>query len=104
MLAESEPTIRYWEKNFHDLKPRKSAGGTRSYSKENIETLKRIQFLLRDQKLTIAGAQKRLRNKFADDTDKSKKLLLEKLETIKKELQALLHEMAEPEDLSKYNS
>lgn len=103
-IGESEPTIRYWEKEFHELKPRKTPGGTRFYTKENIELLKRIKFLLREQKLTIAGAKKRLKNKYAEDTDKTKQLLLEKLEFIKKELNDLIKQMAEPEDLNKYNS
>ena len=103
-IGESEPTLRYWEKEFRELKPRKTPGGTRFYTKENIELLKRIKFLLREQKLTIAGAKKRLQNRYADDTDKTKQLLLEKLEFIRKELNELLKQMAEPEDLSKYNS
>ncbi len=103
-IGESEPTIRYWEKEFHELKPRKTPGGTRFFTKENIELLKRIKFLLREQKLTIAGAKKRLKNKYADDTDKTKQVLLEKLEFIKKELNDLIKQMAEPEDLNKYNS
>ncbi len=103
-IGESEPTLRYWEKEFRELKLRKTPGGTRFYTKENIELLKRIKFLLREQKLTIAGAKKRLQNRYADDTDKTKQLLLEKLEFIRKELNELLKQMAEPEDLSKYNS
>ena len=102
-IGESEPTIRYWEKEFHELKPRKTPGGTRFFTKENIELLKHIKFLLREQKLTIAGAKKRLKNKYANDSDKTKELLLEKLEFIKKELNDILKQIATPEDLSKYN-
>lgn len=104
LIGENETTIRYWEKNFNALKPKKSPGGTRFYTQENIELLKRIQFLLRNQKLTIAGAQKRLKNKYADDADKSKQLALEKLEFIKNELNELLKLLAQPEDLNKYKS
>ena len=51
-------TLRFWEKKFKQLKPTILAGGRRYYSVKDIEVVKIIFFLLKDQGLTINGAQK----------------------------------------------
>jgi DNA-binding transcriptional MerR regulator len=67
-LLDLKPHIlRYWETEFPQLSPHKTRGGTRRYSLEDIETLKRIQNMLHEQKFTIEGARKRLK-----DTTKQK--------------------------------
>ena len=58
--GESAPThtIRYWEKQFKQIKPKILNGNRRYYNKENIELLKKVQFLLKKQGMTISGAKK----------------------------------------------
>ena len=56
-------TIRYWEKEFTQIKPKIFNGNRRYYDKENIELLKKIHFLLKDQGMTINGVKKILRDK-----------------------------------------
>ena len=56
-------TIRYWEKEFKQIKPKILNGNRRYYDKKNIELLKKIQFLLKDQGMTIKGVKKILNNK-----------------------------------------
>ena len=51
-------TIRYWEKEFKQIKPRILNGNRRYYDNENIELLKKIQFLLKGQGMTINGVKK----------------------------------------------
>ena len=51
-------TIRYWEKEFKQIKPRILNGNRRYYDKKNIELLKRVKFLLKDQGMTIHGVKK----------------------------------------------
>tara|TARA_B110000444_G_C18367983_1_gene379094 strand:+ start:120 stop:494 length:375 start_codon:yes stop_codon:yes gene_type:complete len=51
-------TLRFWEKNFKQLKPTILAGNRRYYSEKNIEVLKMIIFLLKEQGLTVNGAIK----------------------------------------------
>ena len=53
-------TIRYWEKEFKQVKPKVFSGNRRYYDKSNIEVLKRIKFLLKDQGMTINGVKKML--------------------------------------------
>jgi len=56
-------TIRFWEKEFKQIKPMILNGNRRYYDKENIELLKKIHFLLKDQGMTINGVKKILNNK-----------------------------------------
>tara|TARA_X000000368_G_C22897526_1_gene652542 strand:+ start:591 stop:959 length:369 start_codon:yes stop_codon:yes gene_type:complete len=56
-------TIRFWEKQFKQVKPMILNGNRRYYDKKNIELLKKIHFLLKEQGMTINGAKKLLNNK-----------------------------------------
>ena len=51
-------TIRFWEKEFKQIKPKILSGNRRYYDKKNINLLKKIKFLLKDQGMTINGAKK----------------------------------------------
>ena len=59
----STHTIRYWEKNFKQIRPKILNGNRRYYNLENIELLKKIHFLLKEKGMTINGVQKILNNK-----------------------------------------
>tara|TARA_B100001564_G_scaffold271727_1_gene233377 strand:+ start:254 stop:628 length:375 start_codon:yes stop_codon:yes gene_type:complete len=51
-------TIRFWEKQFKQVKPKILAGRRRYYDNRSIEVLKKIKFLLKEKGLTINGAKK----------------------------------------------
>ncbi len=55
-------TIRYWEKEFKQIKPRIFNGNRRYYDEKNIQLLKKIHFLLKEQGMTIEGVKKILKN------------------------------------------
>ena len=59
----STHTIRFWEKNFKQIRPKIFNGNRRYYSLENIELLKKIHFLLKEKGMTINGVKKILSNK-----------------------------------------
>ena len=56
-------TIRYWEKEFKQIKPKILTGNRRYYDEKNIEILKKIHHLLKEQGMTINGVKKILNNK-----------------------------------------
>jgi DNA-binding transcriptional MerR regulator len=58
--------LRFWEKEFPQLKPKLRARGRRYYTPENVKLLKKIQYLLKDKGLTIKGAKKIIDNNFND--------------------------------------
>ena len=51
-------TIRFWEKEFKQIKPKILKGNRRYYDLKNIELLKKVHFLLKEQGMTINGAKK----------------------------------------------
>jgi len=52
--------LRYWEKEFPVLKPRKNKGGNRLYTPEDITLINRINHLRKTEGLTIPGVRQRL--------------------------------------------
>ena len=56
-------TLRFWEKQFRQIKPSVKAGNRRYYSKNDFKIIKLIKYLLRDQGLTIKGVKKILNKK-----------------------------------------
>lgn len=56
-------TLRYWEKQFEELNPRKDGHGNRYYTREDQDLIKRIKYIRDDLKITrIEAIRKELRN------------------------------------------
>jgi DNA-binding transcriptional MerR regulator len=55
-------TIRFWEKEFKQIKPKIFIGNRRYYDEKNIQLLKKIHYLLKEQGMTINGVKKILNN------------------------------------------
>jgi len=54
--------LRYWEKEFQNIRPKRADSRQRTYQREDIETIGEIKKLLYEEKLTIDGAKKRLKS------------------------------------------
>ncbi len=62
ILGENVSAVRYWSNYFEQfVKPVRNAKGNRLYHPEDIETLKQIQFLVKEQGLTLEGAAQRMK-------------------------------------------
>lgn len=85
--------LRFWEKEFPMLRPKKNKGGNRHYQKRDIELINQIKQLLYEENYTIAGARKKLR-RIGSSPEKKKLILKAKSKTllgeIKKELEDIL--------------
>ena len=70
-LGQSNPTytIRFWEKEFKQIKPKILSGNRRYYDKKNVDLLKKIKFLLKDQGMTINGVKKILNSEQSNKLD-----------------------------------
>ena len=91
-------TIRYWEKEFKQIKPKILSGNRRYYDTENVKLLKKIYFLLKEQGMTIKGVKKLLNNREPLKLDESSnnhikatefKIKLKKISNIIKNLKQL---------------
>ena len=83
-------TIRFWEKEFKQIKPKVFSGQRRYYDDDTINILKKIKYLLKDRGMTLNGV-KRLLNSDNSNIDEShntsinqKKIIKSKLKNIKK--------------------
>jgi len=65
-LLQVQPSVlRFWESQFHQVKPLKRMGGRRYYSAEDIALVTHIRDLLYKEGFTIKGVQKKLKEKGA---------------------------------------
>jgi len=86
--------LRYWEKMFPQLKPEKDETGQRVYTKSDIDVILRIKSLLYEERYTIDGARRRLKeeskykSKYKDSEDAQELLTI--LRTVKSILQEVL--------------
>ena len=84
MLNVNTSLIRFWEKNFDIIKPHKNKKGNRYFTKEDIENLKLIYHLVKEQRMTLEGAQKKLSENKQSVSDNYK--IIESLTSIKQML------------------
>ena len=85
----STHTIRFWEKQFKQIKPKIFSGNRRYYDENTILILKKIKFLLKDKGMTLNGVKKALNSEDSDideiynTTIKQKNILKSKVKKIK---------------------
>ena len=78
-------TLRYWEKQFDELQPRKDGHGNRYYTRENIEVIKRIRYIRDELKITrIEAIRKELKGN--DKKSDERQAALEILQRVREEL------------------
>ena len=77
----STHVIRFWETQFKQIKPKILNSNRRYYDEKTIDLLKKIQFLLKDQGMTINGVKKILNNQASLELDEiaNKSIRTEKL-------------------------
>ena len=65
----STHTIRFWEKQFKQIKPKILNSNRRYYDEKTINLLKKVKFLLKEQGMTINGVKKILNNEASLELD-----------------------------------
>ena len=79
--------LRFWEKEFKEINPKKKKGGSRKYTPEDVVTIQKIHHLLKEKGLTIEGAKKQL--KLKDLAEDKNLVVIQKLEQLKSQLHQL---------------
>lgn len=92
MLEINASNLRFWEKEFKQLKPKRNDKGTRFYTQDDINLVKQIIFLVNDQNLTLEGARQKLNQK--KDRVTKQLELIERLKKIKTELRGISKALA----------
>ena len=80
--------LRHWEKEFPQLKPKRNEKGTRFYTPQDVQLIKQICFLVKEQKLTLEGARKKLSQK--KDVVAKQQEVVERLKIVRGELVGIL--------------
>ena len=92
--------LRYWETEFHSIKPQKTRSGQRLYRRQDVELILRIRDLLYEQRFTITGARSRLRELGHDEAAPPPlpppQVNLETMRKIKQAVQELIGLVEEP--------
>ena len=70
MFQVNASLIRYWEKEFEIIKPKKNKKGNRYFTKQDIDNFHLIYHLVKERGMTIKGAQLKLKDN-KNDTDES---------------------------------
>lgn len=83
--------IRFWEKEFDIIKPKKNAKGNRKFTPEDIKNLELIYHLVKERGFTLEGAKTHLKEEGRKTLDNFE--IIRKLETIKSSLIQLKNQL-----------
>ncbi len=79
--------IRFWEKEFDIIKPKKNAKGNRKFTPRDIKNFEQIYYLVKERGFTLEGAKQHLKTHKGSTLDNYD--LVRKLKHVKSELEAL---------------
>ena len=79
--------LRFWEKEFKEIQPKKKTSGVRKYTPQDVQNIKLIYHLLKEKGMTIEGTKNLLKD--SKSSEENKMDVLKKLERLKKELENL---------------
>lgn len=86
MMNVTETLLRYWEKEFPNIKPNKIGRGIRQYTKADIEQVKMVYHLVKERGMTLQGARDMLKRNKGGEIDRNVDVI-ERLKDIRTELQ-----------------
>ena len=84
MFDVNTSLIRFWEKEFKAIKPKKNKKGNRLFTEKDIEVIKKIYHLVKEKGFTLEGAKIELKKGGESKGDNNE--VIKSLEAIKKEL------------------
>lgn len=91
MFGVNESLLRYWEKEFPFITPKKNAKGTRQYRKEDLENIQLVYQLVKEKGMTLAGAKQRL--KVSKENTVKNTEIIQRLKTVREELMNIKKEL-----------
>ena len=87
MFNVNESLLRYWEKEFPMISPKKAGGNIRQYRKEDIENIRLVYHLVKEKGMTLQGAKQRLKTSREKTISSSE--VVARLKVVREELVAL---------------
>ena len=84
----TETLLRYWEKEFPNIKPQKAGRGIRQYTKADIEQVRLVYHLVKERGMTLQGARDMIKRDKGGDVNRNIEVI-ERLKSIRTDLQAI---------------
>ena len=91
MLGESESLLRFWEKEFPSIRPKKAGRNIRQYTREDIENIRMIHYLVKVKGMTLAGARQKLKQN--PHATRQTEEIVQRLTAVKNELMKMRKEL-----------
>jgi DNA-binding transcriptional MerR regulator len=91
MFEVNVSLLRYWEKEFDILKPKKNKKGNRLFTKNDLDNIKIIYHLVKERGFTLDGAKKKLSENKSDTVENME--IVNRLKKIKEFLLNLSSEL-----------
>ena len=91
MFNVNESLLRFWEKEFPFITPKKAGGNVRQYRKEDIENIRLVYHLVKEKGLTLQGAKQKL--KVSKDTSIRTTEIIDRLLLVREELASMRKEL-----------
>lgn len=91
ILDVNTSLVRFWEKEFDILKPKRNKKGNRLFTAKDFENLKLIYHLVKERGFTLEGAQKKLRQNKGDTAQNAE--VVDRLKMIRQALMDIKHEL-----------
>ena len=93
MFGVSETLLRFWEKEFPSIQPRKSGRNVRQYTQEDIDEIRVIHNMVKVRGMKLAAAREALSKNRSRENSTTE--LLERLQTIRAELVGIRKELGD---------
>ena len=91
MFDVNESLLRYWEKEFSFISPKKAGGNIRQYTKEDIENVRLVYHLVKEKGMTLAGAKQRIKQN--KETVSNVVEIVDRLKKVREELVSMRKEL-----------
>lgn len=91
MFGVNDTLLRFWEKEFPQIKPKKAGRGVRQYTKDDIEIIRVVYNLVKVRGLRIEAARELLKKNHEGTAQSTE--VVDRLRAIREELVALKHEL-----------
>lgn len=88
MFNVTETLLRYWEKEFPNIKPEKAGRGIRQYTKDDIEQVRLVHHLVKERGMTLQGARDMIRRDKSGNVNRQVEVI-NRLKAIRTDLQTI---------------
>ncbi len=100
-FAVNVSLLRFWETEFDNIKPKKTQGGSRQFTHEDIMQIELVYNLVKERGMTLDGAKQFLKS--GKDVEIKRIEAIDRLKKVKQELLLLQSEFEKLHELQKYN-